>query len=65
MNFVDNYIYHKFYESKYIFLILYIDDIFLASNNIDLFYKTKRILDNNFEMKDLDGTLFVLEIEKH
>ncbi|KAJ4713114.1 Retrovirus-related Pol polyprotein from transposon TNT 1-94 [Melia azedarach] len=36
MNLVDDCIYHKFCDSKYIFLVLYIDDILLASNNTGL-----------------------------
>ena len=31
-NIVDQYIYHKFKESKLIFLVLYVDDILLASS---------------------------------
>ncbi|RDX72305.1 hypothetical protein CR513_48236, partial [Mucuna pruriens] len=38
---------------KYIFLILYIDDILLASSDISLLHATKRFLTKNFEMKDL------------
>lgn len=46
MNVVDDCIYHKFSRSKFIFLVLYVDDILLASNNIGLLHETKRFLSN-------------------
>lgn len=65
VNLVDDCIYHKFCGSKYIFLVLYVDDILLASNNIDLLHETKRFLAKNFEMKDLGNASFVLGIQIH
>ena len=44
MNAVDDCIYHKFNGSKHIFLVLYVDDILLASNDIGLLHETKRFL---------------------
>ena len=43
MNFADDCIYHKFSGSKYIFLVLYVDDILLATNDIGLLHETKEI----------------------
>ena len=40
-NIVNQCIYHKFKGSKFIFLVLYMDDILLASNDIDLLLETK------------------------
>ncbi|RDX58592.1 hypothetical protein CR513_62079, partial [Mucuna pruriens] len=54
VNLIHDCIYHKFYESKYICMILYVDIILLASNNIDLLYETEIFLAKNFEIKDLD-----------
>ena len=34
--------------SKYIFLVLYVDDILLTSNDIDLLVETKQILFSHF-----------------
>ena len=65
MNLVDDCIYHKFCGSKYIFLVLYVDDILLASNDIGLLHETKRFLAKNFEMKDLGDASFVLGIQIH
>ena len=62
---VDDYIYHKFYRSKYIFLILYVDNILLASNDIGLLHDTKRFLSKNFEMKDLSDASFLLSMQIH
>ena len=64
-NLVDDCIYHKFYRSKYIFLVLYVDDILLASSDIGLMHETKRFLAKNFEMKDLGDASFVLGIQIH
>ncbi|RVW39088.1 Retrovirus-related Pol polyprotein from transposon TNT 1-94 [Vitis vinifera] len=59
----DQCIYMKVNGSKYIFMVLYIDDILLASSNVNLLNDTKRILSTNFNMKDLGEAYFVLGIE--
>jgi hypothetical protein len=61
----DNCIYAKFRNGKFIFLILYVDDILLASSDDSLLLETKRFLSSNFDMKDLAETSFVLGIEIH
>ena len=63
MNLADDCIYHKFSRSKYIFLVLYVDDILLATNDIRLLHETKRFLSKQFEMKDLGDSSFVLGIQ--
>ncbi|KAL0289357.1 UNVERIFIED_CONTAM: Retrovirus-related Pol polyprotein from transposon TNT 1-94 [Sesamum calycinum] len=60
MNVVDDCVYHKFCGSKQIFLVLYVDDILLANNDIGLLHETKRFLAKNFEMKDLGEASYVL-----
>ena len=65
MNAVDDCVYHKFSGSKHIFLVLYVDDILLASNDIGLLHETKRFLSKKFEMKDLGDASFVLGIQVH
>ena len=62
-NIVDQCIYLMVSGSKFIFLILYVDDIFLATNDIGLLNKTKKFLSNNFEMKDMGETYYVIGIE--
>jgi hypothetical protein len=61
----DNCIYAKFRNGKFIFLILYVDDILLASSDVSLLLETKRFLSSNFDMKDLGEALFVLGIKIH
>ena len=65
MNMVDDCIYHKFSGSKHIYLVLYVDDILLATNDIGMLHETKRFLSKKFEMKDLGDTSFVLGIQIH
>ncbi|KAM1386266.1 hypothetical protein ACFX1X_032946 [Malus domestica] len=62
-NKVDDCIYFKSIGSKFIFLILYVDDILLASNDLNLLLETKLLLSNTFDMKDLGEASFVLGIE--
>ncbi|TXG46245.1 hypothetical protein EZV62_028276 [Acer yangbiense] len=39
--------------SKFLFLVLYVDDILLASSDLGLLHDTKAFLIRNFEMKDM------------
>jgi hypothetical protein len=61
----DNCIYAKFRSRKFIFLILYVDVILLASSDVSLLLEIKRFLSSNFDMKDLSEASFVLGIEIH
>ena len=63
-NVEDNCIYAKFKNKKFIFLILYVDDILLANSDVNLLPETK-FLSSNFDMKDLGEASFVLGIEIH
>ena len=65
INMVDECVYHKFSGSKHIFLVLYVDDILLVTNNIGLLHETKRFVLNNFKMVDLGDASFVLGIKIH
>ena len=65
INMVDECAYHKFSGSKHIFLVLYVDDILLATNDIGLLHKTKIFLSNNFKIIDLGDASFVLGIKIH
>ena len=56
-------VYYRFSGRKYIFLVLYVDDILLATNDIGMLHETKIFLSRNFEMKDLGEASFVLGIE--
>jgi hypothetical protein len=62
-NIENNCVYAKFKNGKYIFLILYVDDILLASSDVSLLRETKRFLSSNFDMKDLGEASYVMGIE--
>ena len=62
-NLVDECVYLKTSGNNFIFLVLYVDDILLASTNVKLLKETKSFLSNNFDMKDLGEASYVLGIE--
>ena len=62
-NTIDWCIYMKVNGSKFIFLILYVDDILLASSDIGLLHETKKFLPKNFEIKDMGEATYVIGIE--
>jgi hypothetical protein len=49
--------------SKFIFLVLYVDDILLAANDQSLLHDVKKFLSNSFEMKDTGEASYVIGIE--
>ena len=62
---MDNCIYIKIKGSSFIILVLYVDDILLASSDKNLLYEIKGFLSSNFNMKDLGDASYVLGIEIH
>jgi len=44
-------------------LVLYVNDILLASNDLGMIYETKEYLNNNFDMKDMGEATFVIGIK--
>ena len=62
-NIVDRCIYLKVSGSKFIFLILYVDDILLASSDLGILHETKKFLSRNFEIKYMDEATYVIGIE--
>ena len=58
-NIVDQWIYLKVSGRKYIFLVLYVDDILLTVNDTDLLIETKHLLFSHFDMKDLEEASYV------
>ncbi|XP_035546183.1 uncharacterized protein LOC118348489 [Juglans regia] len=62
-NLIDQCIYLKVSGSKYIFLILYVDDILLVINDIKLLFETKRMLSSHFDTKDIGEASYVLGIQ--
>ena len=43
----------KVSRTKYIFSVLYVDDILFVANDTDLLVETKQLLFSHFDMKDL------------
>ena len=62
-NKVDDCIYIKVCGSRFIFLVLYVNNILLASNDMNLLKETKELLTKTFDMKDLGEASFVLGIK--
>ncbi|KAL6339309.1 hypothetical protein AAG906_028030 [Vitis piasezkii] len=51
--------------SKVCFLVLYMDDILLATNDKGLLHEVKQFLSKNFDMKDMGETSYVIGIKIH
>ena len=49
--------------NKYIFFVLYVDDILLPANYTYLLVETNKLLFGHFDMKDLGETSYVLGIQ--
>ncbi|KAJ0862094.1 putative RNA-directed DNA polymerase [Helianthus annuus] len=64
-NQVDQCTYLKMSGSNFTILVLYVDDILLASNSLDMLHESKRLLSHNFDMKDLGDASYVIGIEIH
>ena len=58
-------IYLKMSGCNFIALVLYVDDILLASSCVKLLNETKQVLNTHFDMKDLGDAFFVLGIQIH
>lgn len=56
---------HKFSESRYIFLILFVDNILITVNDKEILCETKKFLLKNLEIKDLGEASFALRIQIH
>ncbi|RVW65982.1 Retrovirus-related Pol polyprotein from transposon TNT 1-94 [Vitis vinifera] len=64
-NVMDQCIYLKVSGSKVCFLVLYVDDILLATNDKGLFHEVKQFLSKNFDMKDMGEASYVIGIKIH
>ena len=62
---MDQCIYQKVSGSKICFLVLYVDDILLATNDKGLLYEVKQFLSENFDMKDMGEASYVIGIKIH
>ena len=62
---MDQCIYQKVSGSKICFLILYVDDILLATNDKGFLHEVKQFLSKNFDMKDMGEASYVIGIKIH
>ena len=62
---MDNCIYHKISWSKICFLVLYVDDVLLATNDMGTLYEVKQFLSKNFDMNDMGEASYVIGIKIH
>lgn len=62
---MDQCIYQKVSGSKTCFHVLYMDDIFIATNDNGFLCEVKQFLLNNFDMKDLGEASYVIGIKIH
>ena len=60
---VDRCIYMKVSGSKFAILVLYVDDILIAANDMGMLSDVKKYLSSNFEMKDMGEASYVIGIE--
>ena len=59
----DHCVYVKQSKGSFIILSLYVDDILLAGNDMEMIIATKRWLSSNFEMKDMGETDYILGVK--
>ncbi|WJZ97087.1 hypothetical protein VitviT2T_015721 [Vitis vinifera] len=64
-NVMDQCIYLKVSGSKVCFLVLYVDDILLATDDKGLLHEVKQFLSKNFDMNDMGETSYVIDIKIH
>ena len=64
-NIMDQCIYQKASGSKICFLVLYVDDILLATNDKGLLYEVKQFLSKHFDTKDMGKASYVIGIKIH
>ena len=62
---MDQCIYQKVSGSKTCFLVLYVDDILLATNDKGMMHRVKQFLSKNFDMKDMGEASYVIGIKIH
>ena len=57
---VDHYLYYKQVGEHFIYVVLYVDDMLLDGNNMEVIKEVKSQLSSKFDMKDLGATNLIL-----
>ena len=60
---VDSYMYIKRVGENFLYIALYVDDLLLASNNLELLKGEKELLETRFHTKDLGEAYYCLGIQ--
>jgi hypothetical protein len=63
VNKVDKYVYYRYGGGEAVILYLYVDDILIFENNINVIKEVKDFLSNNFETKHFDEADVILNIK--
>jgi hypothetical protein len=58
---VDHYVYSKQVGNHFIYVVVYVDDMLLVGNNMDVIKEVKSHLSFKFDMKYLGVANFILE----
>jgi hypothetical protein len=59
----DHCMYFKLIGDHFIYLVLYVDDMLLIGNNKEIIQDVKTQLSSKFDMKDIDASNFILDME--
>ena len=59
----DHYVYSKKVGNHFIYVVLYVDDMLLVGNNMDVIKKVKSQLSSKFDMKDIGTANFILGMD--
>jgi hypothetical protein len=59
----DHYVYPKQFGNHFIYVVLYVDDMLLVGNKMDVIKEVKSQLSFKFDMKDLGDANFIMGIE--
>jgi len=59
----DHYVYSNKIGNHFIYVVLYVDDMLLVGNNMDVIKEVKSQLSSKFDMKDIDVANFILGME--
>ena len=60
---VDHCVYSKNVGNHFNYIVLYLDDMLLVENNMDVIKEVKSQLSSKFDMKDLGVANFILGME--
>ena len=60
---VDHYVYYKHVGEHFIYVVLYVDDMLLVGNNMEVIKEMKIHLSSKFDMKDVGVSNFILGME--